>query len=72
MRREPFTVLLGLVIAACGTLWLLALVIDVNIPWNWVLPIALIAGGLVLVFGRSGDDGTPPSQFERDGAPRVP
>jgi hypothetical protein len=72
MRRDPFTVLVGLVIAACGILWMLGLATDLNVPWEWVLPVALVVVGLALAFGRSGGGGTPPSQFERDDAPRVP
>jgi hypothetical protein len=70
--RDRFTVLLGLVIALCGVLWMLDLATDVDVPWPWVLPASLVALGILLVLGRSGGDGSPPSQFERDGAPRVP
>jgi hypothetical protein len=69
--HDRFTVLTGIVMAAIGVTWLVALATDVTIPWEWVLPIVLIVGGLVLVFGRSSGGG-PPSQFERDDTPRVP
>ncbi|MCW2926226.1 MAG: hypothetical protein JWM86_194 [Thermoleophilia bacterium] len=71
--RDRFTVLVGLVTIACGVLWMVGLATDVEIPWEWVLPVALVAIGALLVFGRSDPgNGAPPSQFERDDAPRVP
>lgn len=75
MNRDRFTVLSGVVLIAAGVLWMLDMAAGLDIPWEWVLPATLVAVGLILVFGRSdggGPGGTPPSQFERDDAPRVP
>jgi hypothetical protein len=75
--RDRFTVLVGIIMVAIGLLWLLGTAVDVDIPWEYVLPLALIAVGTVFIFGRSdggpgGGDRRTPSQFERDDAPRVP
>lgn len=72
--RDRFTVLTGIVLIAAGLLWMLDVATDIEVPWEYVLPATLVAIGLVLVLGRTdgGGDGTPPSQFERDDAPRVP
>lgn len=71
--RDRFTVLSGIVLIAAGLLWMLDMAIGLDVPWEWVLPVTLVVIGLVLVVGRSGGGpGTPPSQFERDDAPRVP
>jgi fatty acid desaturase len=69
--RDRFTVLTGVVMAAVGVVWLLGMLTGVQIPWDWVLPGTLIVFGLLLVLLRSRDE-DPPSQFERDDAPRVP
>jgi hypothetical protein len=73
--RDRFTVLIGAILIALGVLWMLELAIDIDVPWEYVLPATLVGTGVVLVFGRSdngpGGGGTP-SQFERDDAPRVP
>lgn len=74
--RDRFTVLTGVILVVLGVLWMLDLAIDIDVPWEYVLPVTLIGVGLVLMFGRSdggtGGSGRPPSQFERDDAPRVP
>lgn len=72
--RDRFTVITGTILIALGLLWMLDLATDIGVPWEYVLPAVLVVVGLVLVFGRTdgGDDGTPPSQFERPDAPRVP
>lgn len=76
MNRDRFTVLSGVVLVAAGVLWMLDMAAGLEIPWEWVLPSALVVIGLVLVFARSdgggGGSAKPPSQFERDDAPRVP
>lgn len=71
--RDRFTVLVGIIAIACGLLWMVGLAADVDVPWEWVLPASLVAVGLLLVLaGRGGDAGPPPSQFEREDTPRVP
>lgn len=74
--RDRFTVITGVVLVAAGVLWLIGMLTDVGIPWEYVLPVALIAIGVILILARSdggtGGGGRPPSQFERDDAPRVP
>lgn len=69
--RDRFTVLVGLLAIASGVLWMLDMSTDLDVPWEWVLPVALVVLGMVLVLGR-GPGGGPPSQFERDDSPRVP
>ena len=73
--RDRFTVMIGVVVALCGVVWMVGMAADVDVPWEWVLPGALVALGLLLLLpGSDGGGGTgkPPSQFERDDAPRVP
>lgn len=73
--RDRITVIAGAVLVAIGVLWMLDGPLDLfNVPWEFVLPGVVIAIGLVLMLGRTdgGNDGKPPSQFERDDAPRVP
>lgn len=71
--RDRFTRIVGLSLVAIGLLWLLDLAADIGIPWEWVAPVVIVLLGLVLVFGgTNGGGGAPPSQFERDDAPRVP
>jgi len=69
--RDRFTTIVGLLAIASGVLWMLDLATDLDVPWEWVLPVALVALGAVLVIGHR-PGGGPPSQFERDDAPRVP
>lgn len=69
---DPFTRLVGGLLIGIGALWLVDVVADIGIPWEWVVPVVLIVLGLVLVFVPRGRHGVPPSQFERDDAPRVP
>jgi hypothetical protein len=75
--RDRFTVLVGIILVAIGAIWLIGEATDFDIPWEYVLPVALIAIGAVFIFGRSdgggpGGERRPASQFERDDAPRVP
>lgn len=71
--RDRFTVINGVLLVVLGLIWILDGPADlIDVPWEWVLPIAAIVVGIVLVVARSGGGGTPPSQFERDDAPRVP
>lgn len=72
MRRNPWSITIGLVIVAVGIVWMVDNVVGFEVPWEWVLPILLVVFGLLVAFGRGPDDGAPPSQFERDGAPPVP
>ena len=63
----------GGLLLATGLVWMAENVTDVDLPWRWILPALLIAWGISLVTGRGGGGpGAPPSQFERDDAPRVP
>jgi hypothetical protein len=72
--RDRFTVITGVLLVAIGLLWIVDLSVGLDVPWEYVVPGSLVAFGLLLVLGRSdgGGDGKPPSQFERDDAPRVP
>lgn len=72
-RSDRSTRWLGLVLVACGVLWIVDMTTGFDVPWEYVLPGTLIVLGLLFVIvGSGGDDDTPPSQFERDDAPRVP
>lgn len=73
-RRNPWTVASAVVLIVLGTLWALSNVVDVDIPLDWLLPILLVLAGVLMLFGsgRRDPDRKPPSQFERDDAPRVP
>lgn len=73
--RHTFTSITGVVIAVAGLLWIYELATDNDVPWQWVLAVGLVLFGLTTVFSRPGSSdsgGVPPSQFERDDAPRVP
>lgn len=76
-RRNPWTIASGLVLVTLGVLWALSNVTDVDIPLEWLLPTLLVLAGVLMLVG-SGHGGNgprepkPPSQFERDDAPRVP
>ncbi len=73
--RNTFTSITGVVIAIGGLLWIYALATDKDLPWQWILAVGLVLFGLAQAFSRPGSDGSggvPPSQFERDDAPRVP
>lgn len=72
--RDRFTVIFGLAIAALGIVWIVDIATDVTVPWEYVVPASIVVIGLMLVVLRSdgGSGGAPPSQFERDDAPRVP
>jgi hypothetical protein len=48
-RRSGGTLLLGLLLAALGLWWLLALVADVDLPARIVLPVLVIVTGLTVV-----------------------
>lgn len=69
---DPFTRLVGVTLIAIGVLWLVDVVAGIGIPWQWVVPVALVLIGVVLVRVPRRRDGVPPSQFERDDPPRVP
>ena len=73
--RNTFTSITGVVIAVAGLLWIYELATDTELPWQWILAIGLVLFGLAQAFSRPATDGkggVPPSQFERDDAPRVP
>ncbi len=53
-RRSSGTLLLGLLLAALGLWWLLALVADVDLPARVVLPVLVIATGIGVVLTRGG------------------
>lgn len=54
-RRSSGTLLLGLLVAALGLWWLLALVANVDLPARIVLPVLVIVTGVVIVLmPRSG------------------
>lgn len=79
-RRNPWTIASGVVLVVLGVLWALSNVTDVDIPLEWLLPALLVLGGVLMLVGSGrrgggddrGGDRKPPSQFERDDAPRVP
>lgn len=72
-RRNPWTIAAGLTLVVLGGLWMLSNVTDVHVPLEWVIPGLVVLTGVLLLVGRNGDGGgSPPSQFERDDAPRVP
>ena len=76
-RRNPWTIASAAVLVTLGVLWGLSNVTDVDIPLEWLLPSLLVLAGVLMLVG-SGNGGSgprekkPPSQFERDDAPRVP
>ncbi len=76
-RRNPWTIASAAVLVVLGVLWGLSNVTDVDVPLEWVLPSLLVLAGVLMLVG-SGNGGRgprekkPPSQFERDDAPRVP
>lgn len=76
-RRNPWTISAALVLVVLGVLWGLSNVTDVDVPIEWLLPSLLVLSGVLMLVG-SGNGGhgprdkQPPSQFERDDAPRVP
>jgi hypothetical protein len=55
MNRTPRLghLVLGALLVAVGTLWLIEAVSDVEVPWEVVLPIALVLVGTALVYGAS-------------------
>ena len=53
-RRSSGTLLLGLLLAALGLWWLLALVADLALPARIVLPVLVIATGIGVVLTRGG------------------
>ena len=61
----------GALLLLTGGAWMLDNVTDIDVPWEWVLPVILVVAGLGLMLGGNGPT-TPPSQFERDDTPRVP
>jgi len=61
----------GVLLLVAGGVWMLDNVSDVDLPWNWILPGLLIVAGAAL-FARAERPVAPPSQFEREDAPRVP
>ncbi len=75
-RRNPWTIASGVVLVVLGVLWALSNVTDVDIPLDWLLPALLVLGGVLMLVGSGNGGGPrerkPPSQFERDDAPRVP
>ena len=68
--RNPWTIAAGATLVLLGLALMLSNVTDVDVAWEWVAPAVLVVVGVLLLIGRSG--GAPPSQFERDDAPRVP
>ena len=76
-RRNPWTIASAAVLVTLGVLWGLSNVTDVDIPLEGLLPSLLVLAGVLMLVG-SGNGGSgprekkPPSQFERDDAPRVP
>ncbi len=75
-RRNPWTIASAVTLIALGVLWMLSNVTDVDIPLSWLLPALLVLAGVLMLVGSThrgdGGDPKPPSQFERDDAPRVP
>jgi hypothetical protein len=69
-RSNPYSLGVGAVIILVGVIWLIDNAVGFDIAWKWVLPVLLILFGIYIAVAR--DEGPPPSQFERDDAPRVP
>lgn len=74
--RDRFTVLVGVALVVIGLLWLVGTATDFDVPWEYVVPLALIGVGAIFIFGRSdggSGGGEPPAlQYKRDDEPRVP
>ncbi|MCW2920964.1 MAG: hypothetical protein JWL76_838 [Thermoleophilia bacterium] len=75
-RRNPWTIASAVVLVTLGVLWGVSNVTDVDIPLEWLLPSLLVLAGVLMLVGSNNGNGPrdkrPPSQFERDDAPRVP
>ena len=71
--KRYWSTVTGITLIVIGGLLLLSNVTEFEVAWEWVLPGLLVLAGIGMLLARSGGGGgAPPSQFERDDAPRVP